>query len=42
MWLGRAHSFGYRRQRADLLGFAMLVNAIARFRHRRKLRDAAE
>lgn len=34
MWLGRAHSVGGRRQRVEILGFALMVNSIALHRAR--------
>lgn len=41
LFLGRAHSLGHRRQRVDLLGFAILTNSIAVSRHRQRLPSAA-
>jgi hypothetical protein len=35
LWLGRAHSLGHRRQHVNLLGYALMVNSLARHRHRR-------
>lgn len=37
LFLGRAHSVGHAAQLADLLGFAMLTNAVSVFRHRKQL-----
>jgi hypothetical protein len=34
MWLSRAHSVGGRRQRVDMLGFALMVNSLALHRAR--------
>jgi hypothetical protein len=34
MWLSRAHSVGGRRQRVDVLGFALMVNSLALHRAR--------
>lgn len=34
LWLGRAHSLGHRRQLLNLLGYALMVNSLARSRHR--------
>jgi hypothetical protein len=34
LWLGRAHSVGHQRQHLDLIGFALMVNSLARARHR--------
>ena len=39
MWLGRAHSIGHARQWLDLLGYAMMVNALSLLEHRERLRD---
>ncbi len=36
MWLGRAHSLGHARQHLNLLGFALMVNALALHQHRRR------
>ena len=36
LWLGRAHSIGHARQHLNLLGFALIVNALALHRHRRR------
>jgi hypothetical protein len=43
LYLKKAHSLGYLRQEADLLGFAQLVNSISLARHRasERLRPAA-
>ena len=35
LWIGRAHSVGHRRQLLNLLGYALVVNALALHRHRR-------
>ncbi len=40
LWLGRAHSLGHQRQRMNLLGFALCVNAVALHEHRRRRPDA--
>jgi hypothetical protein len=34
-WLGRAHSVGWRGQLLDLIGFGLLLNSVALWRHRR-------
>ena len=34
-WLGRAHSVGWRGQLLDLVGFGLLLNSVALWRHRR-------
>ena len=34
-WLGRAHSVGWRAQLLDLVGFGLLLNSVALWRHRR-------
>ena len=34
LWLGRAHSLGHARQHLNLLGYALMVNALALHRHR--------
>jgi hypothetical protein len=34
LFLGRAHSLGLRRQRVEMLGWALMVNAMAMARHR--------
>ena len=34
LWLGRAHSVGHERQHLNLIGFALMVNSLARARHR--------
>jgi len=39
MWLGRAHSVGHARQHLNLLGFALAVNSLALFEHRRRRED---
>ncbi len=36
LWLGRAHSVGHDRQRLNLIGFALMVNSLARARHRKR------
>ena len=36
MWLGRAHSVGHARQHLNLLGFALAVNSLSLFEHRRR------
>jgi hypothetical protein len=43
LYLGRAHSVGHLGQLADLMGFALVVNALtlARHRARERLRAAA-
>ena len=33
LWLGRAHSLGHRRQLLNFLGYALMVNSLALFRH---------
>lgn len=38
LWLGRAHSVGHQRQHLNLLGFALMVNSLARHRHQRRRR----
>jgi hypothetical protein len=35
MWLGRAHSVGRARQHVNLIGYALMVNSLALFEHRR-------
>jgi hypothetical protein len=34
LWLGRAHSVGHQRQHLNLIGFALMINSLARARHR--------
>jgi hypothetical protein len=34
LWLGRAHSVGHERQHLNLIGFALMINSLARARHR--------
>jgi len=34
MFLGRAHSLGWRRQQVEMLGWAVMVNALTMARHR--------
>ena len=41
MWLRRAHSVGHRRQLLNLLGYALMVNSLARSRHMRSTQLAA-
>ena len=41
MWLRRAHSVGHRRQRLNLLGYALMVNSVAIARHERTAQAAA-
>jgi hypothetical protein len=42
LYLGRAHSIGHRRQQLNLLGFALVVNSLARYRaHARAPAQAA-
>ncbi len=41
LWLRRAHSVGHQRQHLNLLGFALMVNSLARHRHQRPTRIAA-
>jgi len=36
MWLGRAHSVGHARQHVNLIGYALMVNSLALFEHRRR------
>jgi hypothetical protein len=36
LWLGRAHSVGHERQHLNLIGFALMVNSLARARHRKR------
>ncbi len=36
LWLGRAHSVGHERQHLNLIGFALMVNSLARHRHQRR------
>jgi len=36
MWLGRAHSVGHARQHVNLIGYALMVNSLAIFEHRRR------
>jgi hypothetical protein len=36
LWIGRAHSLGHARQHLNLLGYALMVNALAVHRHRKK------
>jgi hypothetical protein len=38
LYLGRAHSVGHLGQLSDLLGFALMVNALSRARHRARER----
>jgi len=33
LWLGRAHSVGHARQHLNIIGFALMVNSLARARH---------
>lgn len=41
MFLGRAHSLGHARQQVEVLGWALLVNALTLSRHRQALPRAA-
>jgi hypothetical protein len=41
MFLGRAHSLGHARQQVEVLGWALLVNALTLARHRKALALAA-
>ncbi|MGZ5352690.1 MAG: hypothetical protein ACXWYN_06575, partial [Actinomycetota bacterium] len=34
LFLGRAHSLGWRRQQVEMLGWALMVNALTMARHR--------
>ncbi len=34
LFLGRAHSLGWRRQQVEMLGWAVMVNALTMARHR--------
>lgn len=34
LFLGRAHSLGWRRQQVEMLGYALMVNSLALFLHR--------
>jgi hypothetical protein len=36
MYLNRAHSVGHVAQQADLLGFALMTNALSLHRHRKR------
>lgn len=36
LWLRRAHSVGHARQHVNLLGYALMVNSLARHRHRQR------
>jgi hypothetical protein len=36
LWLGRAHSVGHQRQHLNLIGFALMINSLARARHRKR------
>ena len=36
LWLGRAHSVGHERQHLNLIGFALMINSLARARHRKR------
>ena len=36
LWLRRAHSRGHQRQTLNLLGYALMINALALHRHRRR------
>jgi len=36
MWLGRAHSIGHARQHVNLIGFALMVNSLTLYEHRRR------
>lgn len=36
LYLGRAHSVGHARQHVNLLGYALMVNALALHQHRRR------
>ena len=36
LWIGRAHSIGHARQPLNLLGYALMVNALALHRHQRR------
>ena len=40
LWLCRAHSVGHVRQHVNLLGYALMVNSLARHRHKRALERA--
>ncbi|MGI9193645.1 MAG: hypothetical protein ACR2FO_03945 [Actinomycetota bacterium] len=41
MWLGRAHSVGHARQHLNLIGYAVMVNALALHQHRKRREDLA-
>jgi hypothetical protein len=41
LWLGRAHSVGHQRQHLNLIGFALMINSLARARHQRPLVEQA-
>ena len=34
LFLGRAHSLGWRRQQVEMLGWAVMINALTMARHR--------
>lgn len=36
MWLGSAHSLGHARQHLNLIGYAVMVNALALHQHRKR------
>jgi hypothetical protein len=36
LWIGRAHSVGHQRQHLNLIGFALMINSLARARHRKR------
>ncbi|HEV3452798.1 MAG TPA: hypothetical protein VG869_16565 [Acidimicrobiia bacterium] len=36
LWIGRAHSVGHTRQHLNLLGYALMVNALALHRHQKQ------
>ena len=41
LYLGRAHSVGHARQQVNLLGYALMVNSLALYEHRRRRKLAA-
>lgn len=36
MWLGRAHRIGHARQHLNLIGYALMVNSLTIYEHRRR------
>ena len=41
-WLGRAHSAGRERQLLNLIGYALAVNSLTLYRHRRRVAEPGQ